>query len=135
MSKAATGAEQTRLAVEQLRETRGVVTARLQQVRSELPGDAEKQMKRTEAIIFSMTIAERTKPDILKASRKRRIAAGAGVQVQEVNRLLKQFEQMRDMMKSMQKGGLAKLMKKMGGGGKGGFPGGGMPPGGGFPGM
>ena len=96
---------------------------------------AEKQMKRTEAIIFSMTIAERTKPDILKASRKRRIAAGAGVQVQEVNRLLKQFEQMRDMMKSMQKGGLAKLMKKMGGGGKGGFPGGGMPPGGGFPGM
>jgi signal recognition particle subunit SRP54 len=82
-----------------------------------------------------MTIQERTKPDILKASRKRRIAAGAGVQVQEVNRLLKQFEQMRDMMKSMQKGGLAKLMKKMGGGGKGGFPGGGMPPGGGFPGM
>ena len=53
-----------------------------------------------------------------------------------MNRLLKQFEQMRDMMKSMQKGGLAKLMRKMGGaGGKGGFPGGGMPPGGGFPGM
>lgn len=96
---------------------------------------AEKQMKRTEAIIFSMTIQERTKPDILKASRKRRIAAGAGVQVQEVNRLLNQFDQMRGMMKSMQKGGLAKMMRKLGGGGKGGFPGGGMPPGGGFPGM
>lgn len=91
---------------------------------------AEKQMRRTEAIILSMTPQERSKPDILKASRKRRIAAGAGVQVQEVNRLLNQFEQMRGMMKQMQKGGLAKMMRKMGGG-KGGFPG--MPPGGGFP--
>ncbi|MFN4329554.1 MAG: signal recognition particle protein [Limnobacter sp.] len=93
---------------------------------------ADKQVKRTEAIILSMTREERTKPDILKASRKRRIAAGAGVQVQEVNRLLAQFEQMRGVMKSMQKGGLAKMMRKMGGS-KGFPPGGGMPPGGGFP--
>ncbi|HEX5487320.1 MAG TPA: signal recognition particle protein [Limnobacter sp.] len=91
---------------------------------------AEKQMRRTEAIILSMTLEERSKPDILKASRKRRIAAGAGVQVQEVNRLLNQFDQMRGMMKQMQKGGLAKLMKKMGG--MKGMPPGGLPPGGGF---
>lgn len=95
--------------------------------------EAEKQLKRTEAIILSMTLQERSKPDILKASRKRRIAAGAGVQVQEVNRLLNQFEQMRGMMKQMQKGGLAKMMRKLGG--KGGFPGGMPPGGGGFPGM
>lgn len=94
--------------------------------------EAEKQLKRTEAIILSMTPLERSKPDLLKASRKRRIAAGAGVQVQEVNKLLKQFDQMRGMMKSMQKGGLAKMMRKMGG--KGGMPGG-TPPGGGFPGF
>lgn len=96
---------------------------------------AEKQMRRTEAIILSMTLEERSKPDILKASRKRRIAAGAGVQVQEVNRLLNQFDQMRGMMKQMQKGGLAKLMKKMGGMKgmpPGGMPPGGLPPGGGF---
>ena len=94
---------------------------------------AEKQMKRTEAIILSMTIEERTKPDILKASRKRRIAAGAGVHVQEINKLLNQFEQMRGMMKQMQKGGMAKMMRKMAGAKKG-VTGGGMPPGG-FPGM
>ncbi|HEX5487347.1 MAG TPA: signal recognition particle protein [Limnobacter sp.] len=91
---------------------------------------AEKQMRRTEAIILSMTLEERSKPDLLKASRKRRIAAGAGVQVQEVNRLLSQFDQMRGMMKQMQKGGMAKLMRKMGG--MKGMPPGGMPPGGGF---
>lgn len=91
---------------------------------------AEKQMRRTEAIILSMTLEERSKPDLLKASRKRRIAAGAGVQVQEVNRLLNQFDQMRGMMKQMQKGGMAKLMRKMGG--MKGMPPGGMPPGGGF---
>ena len=56
---------------------------------------------------------ERRKPELLKASRKRRIAAGAGVQVQEVNRLLKQFEQMQKMMKQMQKGGMAKMMRSM----------------------
>jgi len=56
---------------------------------------------------------ERRKPDLIKASRKRRIAAGAGVQVQEVNRLLNQFEQMQKMMKMMASGGLAKMMRNM----------------------
>ena len=73
----------------------------------------EKQLRRVEGIIDSMTPAERMRPEILKASRKRRIAAGAGVPVQEVNRLLNQFEQMREMMKRMQKGGLAKMMRGM----------------------
>jgi signal recognition particle subunit SRP54 len=76
-------------------------------------GQAEKEMKRMEGIINSMTFAERAKPELLKASRKRRIAAGAGVQVQEVNRLLKQFEQMQGMMKMMRKGGLMKMMRGM----------------------
>ena len=62
-----------------------------------------------------MTPLERSKPELLKATRKRRIASGAGVQVQEVNRLLNQFEQMRDMMKKMKGGGLMKMMKRMGG--------------------
>ena len=73
----------------------------------------EKQLRRVEGIINSMTPAERMRPEILKASRKRRIAAGAGVPVQEVNRLLNQFEQTREMMKKMQKGGLAKMMRGM----------------------
>jgi len=73
----------------------------------------EKQLRRVEGIINSMTPAERMRPEILKASRKRRIAAGAGVPVQEVNRLLNQFEQMREMMKRMQKSGLAKMMRGM----------------------
>ncbi len=76
---------------------------------------AEKALRRTEGIINSMTPKERRNPDIIKASRKRRIAAGAGVSVQEVNRLLKQFEQTREMMKKMQKGGLAKMMRALGG--------------------
>jgi len=74
---------------------------------------AEKQVRRMQGIIHSMTPAERSRPEVLKASRKRRIAAGAGVPVQEVNRLLAQFEQMQSMMKSMQKGGLAKMMRGM----------------------
>ncbi len=74
---------------------------------------AEKQMKRMQAIIQSMTKAERAKPDLIKASRKRRIAAGSGSSVQEVNRLLGQFDQMQSMMKKMQKGGLAKMMRGM----------------------
>jgi signal recognition particle subunit SRP54 len=73
----------------------------------------EKQLRRVEGIINSMTPAERVRPEIIKASRKRRIAAGAGVPVQEVNRLLNQFEQMQEMMKRMQKGGLAKMMRGM----------------------
>lgn len=62
-------------------------------------------------IINSMTPQERAKPELIKASRKRRIAAGAGVQVQEVNRLLSQFEQMQSMMKKMKNGGMMKLMR------------------------
>jgi signal recognition particle subunit SRP54 len=76
---------------------------------------AERDMRRMEGIICSMTPLERRKPDLLKATRKRRVAAGAGVQVQEVNRLLNQFEQMRDMMKKMKGGGMMKMMKRLGG--------------------
>ncbi|QOJ21803.1 MAG: signal recognition particle protein [Gammaproteobacteria bacterium] len=71
----------------------------------------DKLIHRTVGIINSMTQQERTKPEILKASRKRRIAAGAGVTVQEVNRLLSQFEQAQKMMKMMNKGGIAKMMR------------------------
>jgi signal recognition particle subunit SRP54 len=76
---------------------------------------AEKDMRRMVGIIHSMTPQERRKPDLLKATRKRRIANGAGVHVQDVNRLLGQYEQMRDMMKKMKGGGLMKMMKRMGG--------------------
>ena len=72
-----------------------------------------------EGIINSMTPLERAKPELLKATRKRRIAAGAGVSVQEVNRLLNQFEQAQKMMKMMAKGGVAQLLRNM----KGRFPG------------
>jgi signal recognition particle subunit SRP54 len=77
--------------------------------------DAERQIRRVEGIINSMTPQERAKPELIKASRKRRIAAGAGVPVQEVNRMLSQFEQMQAMMKQMKKGGLAKLARAMAG--------------------
>jgi signal recognition particle subunit SRP54 len=60
-----------------------------------------------------MTPGERAKPELIKASRKRRIAAGAGVRVQEVNRLLNQFGEMQKMMKSLQKGGLARMLRAM----------------------
>ncbi len=76
---------------------------------------AEKDIRRKEGIIQSMTPQERRKPEIIKATRKKRIAAGAGVQVQEVNRLLNEFDQMQGMMKKMKGGGLMKMMKKMGG--------------------
>ena len=76
---------------------------------------AEKDMKRKEAIILSMTPLERRKPDLIKATRKRRIANGSGVHVQEVNRLLNEFEQMQGMMKKMKGGGMMKMMKRMGG--------------------
>ena len=88
--------------------------AQFAQAASQMPaGGEEKTIGRIEGIIDSMTPAERSKPELLKASRKRRIAAGAGVQVQEVNRLLKQFEQMQKMMKQFSKGGMAKLMRGM----------------------
>ncbi|MDY6980076.1 MAG: signal recognition particle protein [Pseudomonadota bacterium] len=81
----------------------------------------EQQMKRMEAIIRSMTPAERRKPDLIKGSRKRRIAGGSGTQIQDVNRLLKQFTQMQKMMKKMKGGGMAKMMR--------GLKGGNLPPG------
>ena len=74
---------------------------------------AEKDIRRKEGIIHSMTLLERRKPELIKATRKRRIAAGAGVQVQEVNRMLKEFEQMQGMMKKMSGGGMMKMMKRM----------------------
>jgi len=77
---------------------------------------AEKDIRRKEGIIHSMTPLERRKPDLIKATRKRRIAMGSGVQVQEVNRMLKEFEQMQDMMKKMKGGGMMKMMKRLGGG-------------------
>jgi signal recognition particle subunit SRP54 len=81
---------------------------------------AEKDIRRMQGIIHSMTPRERSKPELIKAGRKRRIAAGAGVQVQDVNRMLSQFDQMQAVMKKMQKGGLAKMMRGM----KGMMPGG-----------
>ena len=76
---------------------------------------AEKDIQRKQGIIHSMTPLERSKPELIKATRKRRIAAGAGVQVQEVNRMLKEFEQMQEMMKKMKGGGMMKMMKRLGG--------------------
>jgi signal recognition particle subunit SRP54 len=78
-------------------------------------GRVEKDIQRKQGIIHSMTLLERRKPEIIKATRKRRIAMGAGVQVQEVNRMLKEFEQMQDIMKKMKGGGMMKMMKRMGG--------------------
>ncbi len=94
----------------------------------------DKQTGRLVAIINSMTPAERQKPDIIRGSRKKRIAAGAGTQIQEVNRLLKQFKQMQKMMGKMKKkGGMKKMMRGMPGMSEGGMPGmpgiPGMPPG------
>jgi signal recognition particle subunit SRP54 len=102
----------------------------LQALASKLPSQAlppgalaqvdERVIRRQLGIIDSMTPRERRRPDIIAASRKRRIAAGAGVPVQEVNRLLKQFMQMEKVMKKMKGGGLRKLMRGMAGR----FPGG-----------
>ncbi|WP_305423622.1 signal recognition particle protein [Photobacterium leiognathi] len=97
---------------------------------SQLPSDVkdkvdDKIFVQMEAIINSMTKAERARPELIKGSRKKRIAAGSGTQVQDVNRLLKQFTQMQKMMKKMQKGGMKNMMRQM----KGMMPGGGMFPG------
>lgn len=73
----------------------------------------DRAISRIEGIINSMTKLERAKPDVIKASRKRRIATGAGVSVQEVNRLLSQFEQTQKMMKMVSKGGMAKMLRGM----------------------
>ncbi|WP_330961942.1 signal recognition particle protein [Photobacterium sp. 53610] len=97
---------------------------------SQLPGNVKDQVDdkvfvQMEAIINSMTAKERERPELIKGSRKKRIAAGSGTQVQDVNRLLKQFTQMQKMMKKMQKGGMKNMMRQM----KGMMPGGGMFPG------
>lgn len=93
----------------------------------QIPDDAERQMKRTEAIIQSMTVQERRKPTLLNGSRRMRIAAGAGVKVLEVNQLIKQFEQMQKLMKMMKGGNQKKMMRQMeqmkGRGGMPGMPG------------
>jgi signal recognition particle subunit SRP54 len=88
----------------------------------------DKQFAQMEAIINSMTPSERQRPDVIKGSRKRRIASGSGTQIQDVNKLLKQFMQMQKMMKKMSGGGMKKMMRGMGGmmppGGAGGMGGG-----------
>jgi signal recognition particle subunit SRP54 len=90
----------------------------------QLGDGAERQMARTEAIIQSMTIQERRKPDILNGRRRQRIANGAGVKIADVNQLLKQFQQMQKMMRMMKGGGAKKMMRQMEAmKGKGGFPG------------
>ena len=95
----------------------------LGQISKQIPeGTAEKAMGHVEAIINSMTPKERANPAIIKASRKKRIAAGAGTTVQEVNKMLKQFEQSQQMMKMFSGRGMAKLMR-MAKGMKGMFPG------------
>ena len=106
--------------VGQMRKMGGVTSlldklpAQFAQAAGQLPVGAEdKMVRRIEGIINSMTLAERAKPEIIKASRKRRIAAGSGVTVQEVNRLLNQFEQTQKMMKQFSKGGIGKLMRGM----------------------
>jgi signal recognition particle subunit SRP54 len=83
----------------------------------QIPSDQldDRQLRRQIAIINSMTPRERRRPNVIDGSRKRRIAAGSGVQVQDVNRLLKQFLQMQKQMKRFSKGGLAKMLRGMGG--------------------
>lgn len=109
---------------------------KMKQAVDEAGGFDDTEIRRQEAIISSMTKKERKSPKVMNASRKRRVAAGAGVQVQDVNKLLKAHRAMADMMKKMGKGGkrgMAANMAKMLGGGApgGGFPGGGgLPPGG-----
>ena len=89
----------------------------------QIPDGADQQMARTEAIIKSMTIQERRKPEILNGSRRKRIADGSGVKIVEVNQLLKQFQEMQKMMKMFKGGGGKKMMRQMEAmRGKGGFP-------------
>ena len=102
----------------------------MQEILAQMPGGAknlqvdEKQLARTEAIILSMTPKERENPNIIGASRKKRIAAGCGMKVEDVNRLLKSFEQMQKLIKQFSGPGAGKKMKRMRGfGGMGGFPG------------
>lgn len=102
---------------------------KMRKAMDQMGGVENKLLARQQAIIYSMTPAERKKPALLKASRKKRIAAGSGMSVQDVNKLLKMHRQMSDMMKKLGKGGMKGLMGGMGGG----MPG--MPPQGGMPGQ
>ena len=105
----------------------------MEEILAQMPGGGnlkglkvdEKQMARTEAIILSMTPRERENPSIIGASRKKRIAAGSGTRVEDVNKLLKSFEQMQKLMKQFTGPGMGKKMKRMGrmSGFRGGFPG------------
>jgi signal recognition particle subunit SRP54 len=110
--------EDYREQVAQMRKMGGI-TAMLDKLPAELARAAqgqqvdERKIARIEGIINSMTRVERTKPELIKASRKRRIAAGAGVTVQEVNQLLNQFEQAQKMMKMVAKGGMQKMLRGM----------------------
>ncbi len=95
---------------------------KMKKAMSGAPDMDDKQLKRQEAIILSMTPTERAKPDLIKFSRKKRIAAGSGVQVADVNKLLKMHRQMADMVKAMGKGkGLGGMMNALGGGMPGGM--------------
>jgi len=105
----------------------------MEEILAQMPGGAnlknvkldEKAMAHTEAIILSMTPKERENPSIIGASRKKRIAAGAGLKVEDVNKLLKSFEQMQKLIKQFSGPGMGKKMKRMRGlgGFGGGFPG------------
>ncbi|QIQ20252.1 signal recognition particle protein [Zophobihabitans entericus] len=121
--------------LDQLKQMRsmGGMTAMLAKLpgAGQIPENVKSQMDdkvtvKMEAIIQSMTLKERANPDIIKGSRRRRIAMGSGTQVQDVNRLLKQFDDMQRMMKKMKGGGMMKMMRNMkgmmGGGGFGGLP-------------
>ena len=112
--------------MQQMRKMGGVgalmdkMPAQMAGMAGQMSGEAgDKSIRRIEGIINSMTSLERRKPEVIKATRKRRIAAGAGVQVQEVNRLLNQFEEVQKMMKMFSKGGMSKMMRVM----QGRFPG------------
>ena len=90
--------------------------SKLSQAAASMPNQfGDKEAKRKIAIINSMTAKERHRPDVIDGSRKRRIARGSGVQVQDVNRLLKEFQQMQKVMKQFSKGGLKGLMRQFGG--------------------
>ncbi|MEO8417166.1 MAG: signal recognition particle protein [Methylophilaceae bacterium] len=112
--------------MQQMRKMGGVgalmdkMPAQMAGMAGQISGEAgDKSIRRIEGIINSMTPLERRKPELIKATRKRRIAAGSGVQVQEVNRLLNQFEEVKKMMKMFSKGGMSKMMRAM----QGRFPG------------
>jgi signal recognition particle subunit SRP54 len=112
--------------MQQMRKMGGVgalmdkMPAQMAGMAGQMSGEAgDKSIRRIEGIINSMTPLERRKPELIKATRKRRIATGAGVQVQEVNRLLNQFEEVQKMMKMFSKGGMSKMMRAM----QGRFPG------------